>query len=189
MEAGGDGYVGRTPIPHSSKEISDLGYSNCSFSRRCLHHHFPVGGGGASWTKWEAQSRGFHSQTPQELLKLQKSQSKPIPPPHCRGRVKQHWGVKDFQPVFAISWAGRRCVESCWDEMGPQEHHGWDLLLPGTIPRAMAHPGSSATADPSEPHRCEATSLPWVPASAESSAQCWWHCSSPQANEVAPNPG
>lgn len=111
-EAEGKEYLGRTPIPHSSEEISDLGYSHCSFSRRCLHHHFAVGVGGVSWTKWEAQSRSSLSQTPQELLKLQKSQSKPIPPHHCWDGVKQQWAVKDFQPLLAISWAGKRCAES-----------------------------------------------------------------------------
>lgn len=87
----------------SSKEISDPGYSHCSFSRCCLHHHFPVGISGASLDKADPKQK-LQLQTPQELLKLKKSQSKPIPPPHCLDGVKQHGGVKDSQPLFAISW-------------------------------------------------------------------------------------
>lgn len=86
----------------SSKEISDLGYSRCSFSRRCLHHHFPVGINGASVDKVGSKQK-LQLQTRQELLKLKKSRSKPIPPPHCLDGVKQHWGVKHSHPLFAIT--------------------------------------------------------------------------------------
>lgn len=89
-------------IQLSSKEIGDLGYSHCSFSRRCLHHHFPVGISGASVDKVGSKQK-LQLQTRQELLKLKKSRSKPIPPPHCLDGVKQHWGVKDSHPLFAIT--------------------------------------------------------------------------------------
>lgn len=56
-------------------------------------------------------------QTPQELLKLKNSPSKPIPPHRCLEGVKQPCGMKSSYPLFAISWAGKRCAVSCWGEV------------------------------------------------------------------------
>lgn len=53
MEADGDGYLGRARQgeSRSCEEINNLGCLCCSFSRGCLHHHFPTGNRGASMGK------------------------------------------------------------------------------------------------------------------------------------------
>lgn len=77
MEAEGDGYLGRTLLIFLP---GNLGFSHRSFSRRCLHHHFPVGISGASWTKW-AQSRISNPKHPKNSSNLKTpraNQSHPI---------------------------------------------------------------------------------------------------------------